>query len=500
MTTPHDPTLLEPLAQLEQRGRRHLRALGRCQAADRALAWALPGAVVVPVAALLARVGFALPWPAVALATALTPAAVAALAYAFTRARQKVTRRDALAVVEQQLGLKDRLTASAALLAAPRRDGFGEAALLEARPWIEQALTRPLAEAPRPRLQAWSRRWPLLPAAVALTVLACWLHQRADGGRSEVELTPVQGPGASAGLPALGAQAGTGRGDAAPPPGGRGGDSTGARPGTPRAAGEPGAEAASPLVSGSGAGTGAAPQAEGAAPRNAARPSPSAAVTAAAATGADGATPPTGAGHPGARDAGRVPPAAGARPNATPPAAGGNDPGDSESAADARSQAAQEAPSQRGAQPPASDRPAPPSRQKPSQDGSRSQGGNDGQGNGKDGGEGQNNGRRQGQEEGPKSGRGFATLLLARPMRDQVQGQTNPGRVTSVLQQGRPLGGPAAASPAQGRGELSDGAAVLPTRASTAQDRALLRDYFARRGEEPGSAPRAADNAVKTSR
>lgn len=484
--------LATQLAQLEARGRRHLLSALRRQALDGALNWALPCTVVVPLFWLLTPAWIGAWWPAVAIAAVLVPALVVCAAYALTRSRQHVSRHDALAFLDQTFALKDRLTASAAQLATPRRDGFAQAALLEAAPWVQQALTLGLDAPPTAMPGALRRRWHFLPAALLLVVVAGWLQWRmgevlpsADAvaslaGHDTSSLTP---PGVAA----------SGNGVPQTRPG------AGQRPDTDighgaaaRSEREDGSKAsASAAAPGS---LSAAATAESTAQQAAggARPSPSVAAMTAA-TGTAGAPLPPSVSRSVTMGAEPTPPSPSQHTEASPPSGSQDDADNASASAESRAQGRQEAPSQRGSQPPAAEKSPQSSKNGQPQGDSRSKGGQDSQNDGKGSGEGQNNGSRKGQDSGPKAGRGFATLMLARPMRDQVLGQTNAGPVSSVLQQSRSQGGPTTVVQAQDRGRLAEGAAVQPANPQGAQERVLLRQYFARDAQAPAAIPVPSD-------
>lgn len=475
--------LAAQLAQLEARGRRVLRPALRRQARDRALAWALPVALVIPALWALSNGALIAMWPHLLIATFVVPLLVGGVLYAVALARQQVSRADALGVIEQQLALKDRLTMSAELLAAPRLDGFGQAALLEAAPWVAQALSQPLAPVRVVRGAAQRRRWLCLPAALLLVVLAWWLQMLAYPSRLAVPSADAPS-GSARGAATLSSAAAA----SAPATRSAGSERPDAADGGHAAARNAGSSGALPSAATAAAGGPGAPaqaQASAQSPAGGARPSPSAAATAAA----PAAQQPPGVSRSVTLGTEATPRQGEQRAEAATPGASPDDAGEAGTAAEPRPQGQQSAPSQRGSQPPPADKASPSSRNGQPQNDSRSKGGNDNQNDGKGSGEGQNNGQRKGQEAGAKAGRGFATLMLARPMRDQVLGQTSAGRVSSVLQQGQPQGGPATPAQALDRGRLADGAAVLPARPQTAQDRALLRDYFARDAASPAARP-----------
>ncbi len=492
------------LDALEAAGRRRLQTTQRREALDRALGWAFPAALGLPALWLLSGGRLAALWLPLVVASVLVPWLVGGAAYGLIRSRQHVSRGEALALLDQQLALKDRLTACAALLAAPQRNGFEQAALQEAAPWVAQALSQGAQPLPVAPLSALRRRGWCLPAALLMGIGAGWLPTR----DAAVAAPPSVQEGrfsAGADLSASSPQAVRASGvpgtptapapQTAPPDGaGVGALAFGDR--------EPAGTAVAGAAALGGPGTGTSTAAAPRSPSGDAPPSPSAAAMAAA-DAAAGAAPPTGGlrREPGAQTP--SPPQPGPRAEASPPGASQDDSQTSTSAGDARSRSQQEAPSQRGSQPPAAEKSSGSSQQGQPQNNSRSKGGNDGQNDGKGSGEGQNNGSRKGEEAGPKSGRGFATLMLARPMRDQVQGQTSPGPVVSVLQQGRPQGREGTSVQAAERGHLAGDAALPPPPALTASDRALLRHYFAREAQTPAplaSQPAPADTDLRARR
>jgi len=86
-------------------------------------------------------------------------------------ARFRVERRAALAQVDRSLALKDRAVVTAEFLAADRRDGFRAAALQEAAPWLDRAISTPVAVAGG--AQASPRyRWAVLLLSLVLLVAA----------------------------------------------------------------------------------------------------------------------------------------------------------------------------------------------------------------------------------------------------------------------------------------------------------------------------------------
>lgn len=472
------------LEALEARGRRSLQATQRRLALDRALSGAGPAALGVPVLWLLsggrwADLDLRLP---LAVASVLVPALVGGAIYGAIRSRQQVSRDEALTLLDQQLALKDRLTACAALLEAPQRSGFEQAALLEAAPWVARSLEQAPQPLPPTPLKSLRRYAWCLPAALLMGLFAWWLPMRfATPAGPDPRKVVVAGP--ADGMPASSVHSVLTSDRVVTPPEG---EHRAEAPQGRSALGSPEAGQASPsrpVPVGSG-GAGAPPSAASAARSLAggARPGPSAAATTAAeaAAGAHASSN----GHPGETQA--PPPAApqpGPSAQAAPAGAGQDDSQASTSSGEPRSRGQQEAPSQRGAQPPPSDKSSESSQRGQPQNNSRSKGGNDGQNDGNGSGEGQNNGSHKGQESGPKSGRGFATLLLARPMRDQVQGQASAGPVISVLQQGQPQGQVDRRVQAGDRGHLADDAAVLTPPSLTASDRLLLRNYFAREAQ-----------------
>lgn len=488
------------LDQLEGRGRRRLSAMAHRAALKTGWTWALPAMVAAPTLFLIWGFWGDVDTRLFLAAGVITPSLVFAGVYGWTMRGHGADRATALALFDQGFALKDRLSTADQFLHQPVRDGFAGAALIEAQPWVEQALSRPLTQ-PLPPIAIWRRRWPFAAAAVVVSALVLLMqYGRADGAAGSVGAETV------AGVSAMEAQA-----EGSNPPAAVTTAAAGARPdaqtrdGLRRGAGDapPGADhdpiadirrgllkAAASLGAGQGRSGGMNREAQQ-------PPSPSSRSASAAAAEAKAGSTGSGAGASASpqtssqadptqtgQETRQAEQGADQNPSdAQDPATPGANPGQRNDAPTGR----QDAPSQR------SGGSSPGRQHQQQQSGSNKNAQNNqgrrGESSNADPGRGDGrsrNGQRTGADEGLKKGRGFAGLLLAAPMRDQLIGQTSRGRVDSVLQQGTPQASPAGGVVAQDRGVAQGDAGVVPHRGVTAHENRLVRDVFSR-----GSAPAA---------
>lgn len=479
----HDaPLLKQHLATIEARGLEHLRDAGRRAALQRGLCVALLGLPVVPVLAFLIGWFVAL-WPlAVVMLTLLLAAISFGVAFVAIRGRHHLVRRDALALYDRGLGLKDRLQAADEFLADEHRDGFRQAALREAAPWIARAQERSLA-GPEGRLFDGARRfWPAVAAALALLLLS--LVQQRFLPPAAAETTAVEQPSAlhrvarqaaaalhigmpqGEGLVPDHRQATSGPRLETSPPGGQDGGQHSPLPSATRAE-QAHAAAAGGL---------AATSAGGSAP----------------ASGSSASSPATGqAGHVGTSSSQSAHDGAQDDTSQNPKGNAADTRIDAERSGTADSRGARQSSTGRhnegssGSQSPSS---SPLGAQRPND--SKNNGGQGQQkrseqsqpGQGQQSGQNKSDGNdSQGQRYGQdalKISRGSSAMLLAVPMEDRLGGMASPGMVDSVGRKATPHAGASGQTSAQDRGRAQGDTGRLGHRPLTPEERRLMQDYF----------------------
>lgn len=470
--------LEQRLDRLEERGRAVLTAAARDAAWRRAIHVAARASVVVPALWLVVALFRPVPIPFAILSTILAPMALLALVFARLMARHRVARGEALALVDRSLALKDRSVIAAEFLSGDASDGFRQAALQEAAPWLDRAVSTPVAAVGGAKAafrHGWA--WPL--AALAILALAVVLQPARQGGEgsggrpylAKVAAALGVGPSGSNALDreegvADRQEAGT-AGGAAAGTGARAGLAAGASAGR---AGEPGM--AGPTTGAAGP---AGPPKTG---------------------GGSGPSPSSAAGGQDMAAGGRMDGGAQGEPSPRDARDGqrGLQKGEATNTASAAGET--RATSPRGAQggaaalssPSASPPPGTPGgNQDPQGSGARHRqpSGDQSQGSGSSGrasNNGQQGSNRGSGQEGTKRARGSSSLLLAVPMQDRVIGTVNAGAVSSTTRTAPPRAMASGMVAAGGRGTGQGPAAQLPQRTRSAQEDRLLEAYFRRAG------------------
>lgn len=464
--------LTQRLDVLAMRGGRYLRTVDRRAASARAVTLALWVSPLVPVGFLAARLSGPVDVMTMLFAALAVPVVALVGGYVGGMAGTRAGRGAALALFDHRLGLKDRIVAADEFAPMPARDGFRGAALHEAVPAVERALTDPLAiDRAHPAMAVVRRRWPFAAAAIVAALLAALLpygvvsENGVGGGLGERlarmvagratsdERTAAERAATAASSTAAGVATDAARANDAGPNG---------APGSRGAEGAAGDAGAISSTSATGAAGDAAAAADGKARSgaNAAAQAGNARTSSAqAGTAAGEPIDPTGAAPADARstDAATRP---GDRSNGAPPAPA---PGSAAPSTPRRPQQSSEG-SQQGQQ----------SRSRKGEEGGASQ---PGQGNG----QGQN-GQRSGSDEALKKSRGLSGLLLAVPMQDRLTGTINDGPVESITRRGTPRPAAAGAAATGARGAAGGAVGRIPHRPATAQERRMLEAYFARGG------------------
>jgi len=472
-----DGLLHERLDRLERRGREMLTMAARASAWRRAADIAAPASIVMPVLLLSIAllVGPVAVLPAI-LATLVVPLVVLMFVMGVRMARFRVERRAALAQVDRSLALKDRAVVTAEFLAADRRDGFRAAALQEAAPWLDRAISAPVTVAggaqasPRHRwavpllslvllvaalnVPPSSRARPAGQAASTLGRIAMAIGVRpvtdaADASRQAAN-AEVAATGASGAAAGAGGAAGTGTAAAGAGAMGKSGAASSASHaplGQSDSGGDAGSEA-----SGTGRSDGS-----GAAGR-----------MGTASTGRQAGDPPRDRQDAEAKQ-GQADGATASESRATPP-------GGPQSSAAAGLSAAGAPPQPRS---PGSNQSQPRSgaRSRP-QSGQQSEGANS-SGRSNNGQQGSNRGNGS---EGIKRARGSSSLMLAVPMEDRVIGTINAGSVSTTTRNAPPRATTSGRVAAQARGTGQGPGAPVAERTRSVQEDRLLERYFARAG------------------
>jgi hypothetical protein len=392
-------------------------------------------------------------------------------------ARFRVERRAALAQVDRSLALKDRAVVTAEFLAADRRDGFRAAALQEAAPWLDRAISAPVAVAGGAQA-APRHRWvvPLLSLVLLVAALNVSPSLRTrPAGQASSTLGRI--------AMAIGVRPVTDAADAS----------------RQAANAEVAATGASGAVAGAGstAGTGTAAAGTGAMGKSGAAASASHAPLGQSDSGGDAGSEASGTGRSdGSGAAGRMgdarsdrqagdPPRdrqdaevkQGQADGATAPESRATPPGRPQSSAAAGLSAAAGAPPQ--PRPPGSNQSQPRSgaRSRP-QSGQQSEGANS-SGRSNNGQQGSNRGNGS---EGIKRARGSSSLMLAVPMEDRVIGTINAGSVSTTTRNAPPRAMASGRVAAQARGTGPGPGASVAERTRSVQEDRLLERYFARAG------------------
>ncbi|MGP7796831.1 hypothetical protein [Sphingomonas sp. CLY1604] len=167
------------LDRIEARGRKHLRLVADHRAAIRVIGIVAPTALACALVLLAIRMTDLMAPLALAGLGLLVPVIVGAVVFALVR-RGGQTRVDALALVDARLALKNRAETSDEFLRLAARDGFHEAALLEAQGFIDRAADAPLP-GPSGPVRPSRAQWLMLVAAVSIIAIAL-LPGRVTGG------------------------------------------------------------------------------------------------------------------------------------------------------------------------------------------------------------------------------------------------------------------------------------------------------------------------------
>ncbi len=476
-----DELLERRLDMLEGRGRDALTAVARRLAWTSAMQIAACASVAVPAvllgAALFRPIAV---WPAVALSVAVPPLVLVAV-YAVRSARFRVDRSAALALLDRAFRLKDRAVTAAEFVQTGGRDGFREAALQEAQPWLDRAAVAPiegLPRAPQP-----GRRALLFPLVAALLLAgALSIGTRQHGHDRGGEPTLIRGIATAIGIaPAeTGVETGRASSESAARPSAR---NASAASGGASGSNAPALNASGTLPGGAAAGTSA--PADGGSHAGAAEGtagSPPSSSGPAGAAGVGGRSPATAEAsrQPGDRaDNGRDGLAQDAK---------GTEPGAAESRATAPMGAqggAAAVPSPFGSAPGAARNSA--QRDGQQRSGARNPSQSDQQSGGSGSAGSSNNNSQQGTnrgngQEGIKRARGSSSLMLAVPMQDRVIGTVNVGRVSSTARNAAPQALPSGVVAAQLRGSGQAQAGRIRHRPRTVQEDHMLEAYFRRSG------------------
>ncbi|WP_295563689.1 hypothetical protein [uncultured Sphingomonas sp.] len=469
-----DGPLHQRLDRLEDKGRGVLTAAARRAAWSDAMGIAARASIVVP----LVLLGVALVRPVAVLPAVLVclavPLIVLAAVYATRAARIQVERGAALALVDRALALKDRVATTAEFAGSNGRDGFRDAAMQEAEPWLDRAaaMAVSLPAAPAPRHRHW-----LFPVVAALALIAALsIHRAAPGVPERASPTPLRRIALALGLrptvPNVAAKPtadadrsagvmaqvgstnriGTDAGDVgrAQTAGGAADGGAGDADAASRAAGAAGEAAASPAAPGPMGGAGAGAKAGAAANATLqAGTQPDARQEAATLDARDAETAAAVSRATAAKSAANgaaATPSLAAAPPAAPRNAGGND-GQQGGTSRKRDQSGQQS----------------------SGPGSR---GNNSQ-------QGSNRGTGQ---EGIKRARGSSSQMLAVPMEDRVIGTVNAGSVSSTTRNAPPRAMSSGIVAAQSRGNGQAQAGRILHGARTVQEDRMLERYFRRAG------------------
>lgn len=473
--------LEQRLDRLEERGRAVLTAAARGAAWREAAGAAARASIAIPVLALIVALVRPVPVVMTILSAILVPLLWAAVVFGRHMARHRVARREALALVDRSLALKDRSVIAAEFLASGAPDGFRQAALQEAAPWLDRATSTPVERVDGPQNRS-ANRWVLPLVASALLVLVLMMPPHgAPGGAGGEGRSPLARVAMALGIRP------SGRDDADPrdADGDRPGAGTGATGSAAGTRGRPGTGSAA--QAGPTGEAGRAGSAMGDAPaRPSSRAGEGSGSSPSSMTG--GAADANGSARTGGED----------RPSSRDPRDGRQD-AEKGSGADAASSAGEtRATPPRGAQSgaaatssPAGSPPphAPGSDQDQQGSGSRRRQpqGEQSQGSGSSGrasNNGQQGSNRGNGQEGIKRARGSSSLLLAVPMEDRVIGTVNAGTVSSTTREAPPRAMAAGRVAAQSRGSGQGPAAHLPQRARSVQEDRLLEAYFRRNGVE----------------
>lgn len=471
-----DGLLHQRLDRLEDKGRGALAAAARRAAWSDAISIAARASIVAP----LVLLGVALVRPVAVLPAVLVcvvvPLSVLARAYATRAARIRVERDAALALVDRALALKDRASTTAEFADSDGRDGFRDAAMQEAQPWLDRAaaMAVSLRAAPAPRHR--HRHW-LFPLIAVLALVAALSIDRAAPGVSDcASPTPLRRIALALGL----------------------------RPAVPTVVAKPTADAdrsaggmaqvGSTNRSGTDAGkVGRAQTAGGAADGGAGAADAASRVAAAAgdAAASPAAPGPVGGAGAGAKAgaAANTMPQSGAQPDARQEAAT-LDARDAETAAAvSRATAAKSATNGAAATPLLAAAPPAAPRNAGGNDGQqggtsrkRDQSGQQSSGPGSRGNNSQQGSNRGTGQEGIKRARGSSSLMLAVPMEDRVIGTVNAGSVSSTTRNAPPRAMSSGIVAAQSRGNGQAQAGRILHGPRTVQEDRMLERYFRRAG------------------
>ena len=472
-----DDGLRRRLDRLETRGRNRLSMMGRRQVQRQVLAWAAPASVVGPLALVVSAPFVAPTWVAAIIAVAVPPIVAAALVYVRERQKTAPPRTAALALLDHQLRLNDRLQTSDEFERLDRRTAFHDAALHEAAPWVARAQDSAVDDKKEPLRLGRSRLW-LWPVAGLVCLGAAFVMPQfatdAGAGAANPAMTDVtpRSTAAASDVPSVNPSLMAG----AAPSSTAGRDAeAAARPGQDK----PGAglvAAFQSLMARLSSSGGAAVPAQGVAARPAA-PSLAAASGEGAGRGGQGAAGTSVSRSGAAQDSDGEQPRDEAQQ--TPGESGAQDDADAPPAQASSGQfagARQNAPSANRPQPPQEG--SGPSQSGEGQQPGRSRRGDQGQSGREQGGGQGESGSQSGADTGPKKGRGVSSLMLATPMQDRLSGMISPGRVRTTTRDGVPQPLPSGSATAQDRGAAQGEAGRTAPLAASAQEQRVTRDYF----------------------
>lgn len=183
MTLPSFSLLRSKLDQLTAKGTAHLKALARREALEKAWQVLLISVPVVPVLVLLAVLvskisGSEVPlsYLHMVLLFVAVPVVAWGVAFIVNLLGHKIDRRVALAFYDQKLGVKDRLQIADEFIGKEQLSDFEQAAVSDAVPFIDEALTKklPVVNLAGPRLS--HRNWKHAVLGVVVLAVAMLLH------------------------------------------------------------------------------------------------------------------------------------------------------------------------------------------------------------------------------------------------------------------------------------------------------------------------------------
>lgn len=473
----HDD-LQHQLERLEKDGRRRLQAWSRADAIRGGIALALPATLTAAIASLIVAIAIGRSLMMVMLILIALPLTAFLFGAYRVMARAGLDRDMVLATLDHRLLAKGRIRMTDEFSGLAARNGYHDAALDEARPWLEKAQPNALPRQIADQSMFRRRLWCLVPALLAVIATLCLPARailpspladavrrltpdalRAKAGqqatsrsneplwRDKVDGRSDVNPAASAKQDGTKQQDGASTISRAGSAGMEGASSDGA-PGTRQAMAD--ASGAASSAGSPGTGTGSASQASS--PRSEASPQEQRGVAGDSRSGDEAK-----------RTVGED------RQRSTQDASANHTPGPN-GGAEMRNQAAG-GPNRAGQQQqPGGNRPQ-------SNNRSRGNSGENASQSGQSNGSG-NNGPPGTQDSGIKRNRGVTGLLLAVPMEDRLTGSANPGRIVSTQRQAPPRAMATDRVDAGDRGSASGEAGRLSHRPLSDQERAMLRNYF----------------------